>query len=90
MSVPSTVERNTEAICSTYHDAHELLQRIWANRNADASLKHEQSQEDALIEELKASLAKAESSIRSHFERDSVKFGEPYSSGDRMSICTIY
>ncbi|KAL9130233.1 MAG: hypothetical protein Q9217_001526 [Psora testacea] len=72
------------AVCSAYHDGAELVQHIKAKRKARKALK-QASQVDETTQELEVSLNRGEGVVRSQYDRDFRRFGDPFASGDQVA-----
>ena len=81
---PSTVLSSVEAVCSTYRDGFDLIQRIRAKRKARKLLRKECPQKDESIDDLERSLGKGNSVIRGEFDHDLERIGDSFGSGDRL------
>ncbi|KAL8801303.1 MAG: hypothetical protein Q9182_004568 [Xanthomendoza sp. 2 TL-2023] len=79
------VAASVGAIISAYHDGAELLAQIRAKRGPRAASQKNATLQESTSEELESSLNRGAQVVQSQFARDASRFGEQYTTGDRIA-----
>ncbi|KAL8691442.1 MAG: hypothetical protein Q9224_004177 [Gallowayella concinna] len=79
------VAASVGAIISAYHDGAELLAQIRAKRKFRAASVDNATLQELTSRELQSSLDRGAQVVQSQFDRDASRFGEQYTTGDRIA-----